>query len=113
MSLVGPWLSTINTKKRKQKQKSASLIEAEKRHEEKLRKLGVGKTKVSRKGIYEIPNYKENSCTIPMSNALGNGTKAEQKRYSGKEVIGIATLHKSNAVPVTSQKNAEEISKMC
>lgn len=112
MGLVGPWLTTTNTKKKKSKTKSASLIEAEKRHEERLRKLGVGKTKLSGKGIYEIPNYKEKSCSIPLSNSLGNGTKSEQKRYSGKEIIGIGTMHKSNAVPITSQKSAEELSKM-
>lgn len=32
--------------------------------------------------------------------------------YTGKEIVGIATMHKSNMVPVFSQTEAEEISKM-
>lgn len=40
------------------------------------------------------------------------GRKPEPKQYTGDFVIGIATLHKSNAVPVTNQKYATEISEM-
>lgn len=44
---------------------------------------------------------------------LGNPTpKRESPVYTGTLVKGIATMHKSNAVPVISQKEAEEISKM-
>ena len=33
-------------------------------------------------------------------------------RYTGGAMIGIATLHKSNSVPVFTQQDAEDISKM-
>jgi len=39
-------------------------------------------------------------------------SKAERKEYTGTLVKGIATLHKSNAVPVINQEEAEMISKM-
>ena len=39
-------------------------------------------------------------------------TKAEAKVYTGDKVLGIATLHKSNAVPVFSSQEAVEISSM-
>ena len=42
----------------------------------------------------------------------GNGDKQETKKYTGDFVIGIATMHKSNAVPVTNPKYATEISEM-
>lgn len=42
----------------------------------------------------------------------GSGDKQESKKYTGDFVIGIATMHKSNAVPVTNPKHAEEISAM-
>lgn len=32
--------------------------------------------------------------------------------YTGSAMIGIATLHKSNAVPVFSEQDAQDISKM-
>jgi hypothetical protein len=38
--------------------------------------------------------------------------KRESKTYSGTLVKGIATMHKSNAVPVISQEEAEDIAKM-
>ena len=44
--------------------------------------------------------------------SVRGGTKTEPKKYTGDFVIGIATLHKSNAVPVTNPKYATEISEM-
>ncbi len=40
------------------------------------------------------------------------GDKRESQQYTGDFVIGIATLHKSNAVPVSNPKYAREISEM-
>lgn len=50
------------------------------------------------------------SCTA--SPAEARGDRRESPKYTGDYVIGIATLHKSNAVPVTNQKYAKEISRM-
>jgi len=50
------------------------------------------------------------SCVVAPTKARGD--KKESPRYTGDYVIGIATLHKSNAVPVTNQKYAQEISAM-
>ena len=44
--------------------------------------------------------------------AKAGGNKRESQQYTGDFVIGIATLHKSNAVPVTNPKYAREISEM-
>jgi len=46
------------------------------------------------------------------SPATARGDSKESPRYTCDYVIGIATLHKSNAVPVTNKKYAEEISAM-
>jgi hypothetical protein len=54
----------------------------------------------------EYPSFKSTSCTAHAT------AKAESKRYTGTLVKGIATMHKSNAVPVISQQEAEDISKM-
>ncbi|OQB10765.1 MAG: hypothetical protein BWY21_00060 [Parcubacteria group bacterium ADurb.Bin216] len=35
-----------------------------------------------------------------------------QKMYTGSNMLGIATMHKSNAVPVFSNESAKDISKM-
>jgi len=39
-------------------------------------------------------------------------TKPAPKVYTGDKVLGIATLHKSNAVPVFNSQEAVDISKM-
>ena len=41
-----------------------------------------------------------------------NTNKKESPAYTGTLVKGIATMHKSNAVPVISQQEAEDISNM-
>ena len=43
---------------------------------------------------------------------LGNAVLAPAKVYTGTKVKGIATMHKSNAVPVFSDEEAVEISRM-
>tara|TARA_Y100001937_G_scaffold113518_1_gene162268 strand:+ start:37 stop:396 length:360 start_codon:yes stop_codon:yes gene_type:complete len=42
----------------------------------------------------------------------GDTAKKENMKYTGTLVKGIATMHKSNAVPVISQEEAEDIAKM-
>ena len=41
-----------------------------------------------------------------------NVSKAAKKVYTGTVVLGIATMHKSNAVPVISKQEAQEIARM-
>jgi len=56
----------------------------------------------------EIKRYK----SAPLTQAKAGGDSKESPRYTGDYVIGIATLHKSNAVPVTNKKYATQISAM-
>lgn len=44
--------------------------------------------------------------------SIRGGAKTDSQKYTGDFVIGIATMHKSNAVPVTNPKYATEISEM-
>lgn len=60
--------------------------------------------------LAEFNQYPSRSDFTGCSN--GSGNKVESKKYTGDFVIGIATMHKSNAVPVTNPKYATEISEM-
>lgn len=54
----------------------------------------------------DIPN-------VPSLNSFaGNTERRDKKEYTGTKLVGIATMHKSNMVPVFSQEEAEQISKM-
>ena len=47
-----------------------------------------------------------------LGDGIGTATKKATNVYTGTAMIGIATMHKSNSVPVFSVKEAIEISKM-
>ena len=47
-----------------------------------------------------------------LNTGLGVASLAPAKVYTGTKVIGIATMHKSNAVPVFSDEEAVDIAKM-
>jgi hypothetical protein len=50
---------------------------------------------------------------IPSLNSgVGNTAKANPKVYTGEKMLGIATMHKSNAVPVFNSEEAVQISSM-
>jgi len=56
---------------------------------------------------------RDSGAHIPSGNTgKGNALATPKKTYTGSLVKGIATLHKSNAVPVINQEEAEMISKM-
>ena len=56
----------------------------------------------------EIKQYKSASLTPTKA----GGDRRESPKYTGDFVIGIGQLHKSNAVPVTNPKYAQEIAEM-
>jgi hypothetical protein len=58
------------------------------------------------------PAGRSNTHDIPSRVTPGSSTAAVHKVYTGTKVKGIATMHKSNAVPVFSDEEAVEISRM-
>lgn len=49
---------------------------------------------------------------LPSRVTPGGSTAPVHKVYTGTKVLGIATMHKSNAVPVFAEEEAIEISRM-
>jgi hypothetical protein len=63
--------------------------------------------------VYKLNTPAERSTQhIPSLSTPGHSTTTVQKVYTGTKVLGIATMHKSNAVPVFAQEEAVEISRM-
>lgn len=48
------------------------------------------------------------SCTVD----AGVAPRKEPQRYTGTLITGIATMHKSNAVPIINQEEATDIARM-
>lgn len=119
MHLVGPYLTTTRYNSKQKKNNSKKLEKSKQEHEAYLKSLGVGKSKPpvdkrgKRVGLYDLPDLKEDlRITVKTSDTVGNGAAREEKRYTGTLIKGIATMHKSNAVPIINQTQAIEVSTM-
>lgn len=58
------------------------------------------------------PPGRTTSNSIPSRVTAGGSTASVHKVYTGTKVIGIGTMHKSNAVPIFSDEEAKAISTM-
>ena len=125
MHLCGPALSLNGKKKGKFNYRNAE--EAQKAREldsswkELLKRQGVAAEEKKRRRaldaeplVYNLTGATDRAGTahIPSRDTGGVAVLAPPKVYTGTKVKGIATMHKSNAVPVFSDQEAIEISKM-
>ena len=116
MHLEPIFVSTTNHGRIKKKL-NAPALKAKAEHETWLRKRGLHsdqlQAKKTKKSVKEEPQFVYDARrTIPTSDKVGNGFKRNENVYTGTHIVGIATMHKSNAVPVSNKKQAEEISRM-
>lgn len=127
MHLEGPWLSTTGKKKGKQKfasaehkrkaeQADADWKDLQKRWgveaDEKKRNRGLSAPGLSGHYSLTIPEGRSTAHIKSLGQDCGVATLAPAKVYTGTKVKGIATMHKSNAVPVFSDEQAVDISRM-
>jgi len=125
MHLCGPALTMTGKKKgkhkfrnadeaRKARELDASWKELQARWgieaEEKKRRRAMSAEPLSYK--LSAPAGRSTSTHIPSVVTQGGSTAPVHKVYTGTKVLGIATMHKSNAVPVFAEEEAIEISKM-
>ena len=127
MHLEGPWLSTTGKKKGKKKFASAeharkareldeSWKELQKRWaveiEDKKRTRALSAPSLSTSYSLAIPEGRNTTAHIKSVDTGGNATLKPAKVYTGTKVKGIATMHKSNAVPIFSDEEAVDIARM-
>jgi len=125
MHLVGPYMTTTKYNRKAKKSKNKRQLAAEAEHDKWLRKKGVHpdqleKRKAERKtnvGALEIPNYASDRTNLPPTSDRidGHAPVKQQNTYSGeRQLLGIATMHKSNMVPVFADKkeDAKDIASM-
>ena len=122
MHLVGPYMTTTSYKKRKAKNKTKKMLEAEAKHDKWLRKMNAhpeqiaeSKKKNANVSILSVPDYRSSGNSIPTSDVIPGGSTGPKERlvYSGeRRLLGVATMHKSNMVPVFDTKDAKDIARM-
>ena len=139
MHMLPAYFSTTSTKKRKQK-KSKKQQQTDAAHAKFLKKMGYNGPVVQRSepaahnGVVAGSNpagpTKRSVAQPGSASALGaegrkfescrsdqfynsSSAKKDEKVYSGeRKLLGIATMHKSNMVPVFSTEDAEALAKM-
>lgn len=104
-------MTTLSSRKRKARKKTQAVLQAEAETAKLLKSLGYQKGGSRWKA--DLPDYTV-AETVPTSDLI---TKVEGKRkanqYTGDELAGIGTLHKSNMVPVRKDsKDAIDIANM-
>ena len=99
---------------RKARELDASWAELQKKwgveQEEKKRSRAMGAEPLA----YELgaPAGRTTTNHIPSRVTEGGSTAPVHKVYTGTKILGIGTMHKSNAVPIFSDEEAVEISRM-
>ena len=125
MHLCGPALTMTGKKKgrhkfrnaeeaRKARELDASWKELQTRWgveaEEKKRRRAMKAEPLTYK--LGAPAGRATTTHLPSRVTEGHSTAPVHKVYTGDKVLGIATMHKSNAVPVFAAEDAVEISRM-
>lgn len=137
MHLVGPHLTNLNYRKHKTKVTKAKMLEWTEGHRlanKENKQLGLppitleeyidalhGRVKRNKskfvpmkaKVIPGAERSRQDKELYPSLETMdGNTAKPERKVYTGTLIKGIATMHKSNAVPIINDEQAVEISRM-
>lgn len=122
MHIEGPWLSTTGRRKGKKKWASAEQKQQAEQLDAEWQKLkskyeptNSMSFKVTKK-VYTPPVIVRRD-TGPRLPSLDTGHKGavtikKPMQYTGDKIVGIGTMHKSNAVPIFSDQEAKEISSM-
>ena len=128
MHLLGPAYTTTNTKKRKPVNKGVTAKYAQDwvEYNKQMKRIGSstktfdeyvqyrqGNYKPKLRGTplpdYQVSNHRQK---YPSGDGIGVTFAKTPNEYTGTLIKGIATMHKSNAVPVINQDQMEEISRM-
>jgi len=128
MHLEGPWLSTTGKKKgpkkwasSEAKAKAERLAREWRDREAEWKKLAPKfsskpvepkKTGPLKSSGPKIPPGRETPKISSVDTGWVACTKQQDQEYTGTKCKGIGTMHKSNAVPIFSDDEAKDISKM-
>jgi hypothetical protein len=76
-------------------------------------KLRRSRGKPLAKSPLQATTYQRPSPVVPSGDTYDKFVAAKKEmQYTGDKLLGIATMHKSNMVPVFKQEDAEDIARM-
>ena len=94
--------------KYKPMRKSKKKVDASKRPS----KVKIIPAQVSINPVASVVVIRETKQYKSLETNIGSTTKSERPVYTGDNMLGIGTLHKSNAVPVFKKEDLEDQAKM-
>lgn len=129
MHMMSPAYTTTNTRKRKSKVPTSKYAQDWTDYNKQMKRLGCktktfeeyvayrqGKYKPKLRGVVKNPmeaqTLRREAPKYESGAGIGVAFGRKEQVYTGTLVTGIATMHKSNAVPVINKKQAEEIARM-
>ncbi len=122
MHLEGPWLSTTGRRKGKKKwasaeqKRQAELLDAEWQKLQAKYAITSNPNNKTTNKTFVPPKVvrRESHNHIPSldTGVKGAVTIKQTPQYTGNKIVGIGTMHKSNAVPIFSDQEAKDISSM-
>ena len=108
-------MTSLNTKNRKSARKPG-WEKAQAEHDKWLMDKGVHPTQLKNKpkSVHKsVEPYRRETPDIPSLNSMkGMAFVKNPNKYTGTLIKGIATMHKSNAVPIIDREQAIEVSDM-
>lgn len=126
MHLAHPALSTTGKRRGKQKwasaehKRKAEMLDQE--WQELQKKWGIEseerkRNRALKAKVYTPPSPRYRGRDEPRIPSLDTGHKGavtvrQTPQYTGDKIVGIGTMHKSNAVPIFSDQEAKDISSM-
>jgi hypothetical protein len=120
--MEGPWLSMTGRRKGKkkwasaeQKQQAEALAADWEKVKAKYTSSDKNSAKITKKTY--TPPVMLRRDTGPRIPSLDTGHKGavtvkQTPKYTGNKIVGIGTMHKSNAVPIFTDQEAKDISSM-
>ena len=129
MPLLPAHYTTTSSRKRKSKVDPAHLRQDWLEYNKQMKRHGLamtfeqyvlyrkGKFKPTLKGIVKSPMeasslLSETPKYYSYGDYVGNAPAKKENVYTGSYVTGVAVMHKSNSIPITSREQAIEVSRM-
>ena len=106
---------SLTTKQQRAKAEHDKWLRARGVHPDQLKAALPHNAKGKRLGITPLPDYKahQGERTVQTSDrVVGSTAKRESNTYTGDFIVGIATMHKSNFVPVTRNQDGKDYATM-
>lgn len=106
------------TSKPKKRKMNAKTRQLQRDWQELLDKYGIDKTKNKKtftplQSKSSFKRLDSDHSNIPsVDSGAGNGFRKISHQYTGDAMIGIGTLHKSNAVPIFNEQEAKDQASM-